>query len=156
MGLFDSFFDFGGGGGGGQGGVGNSASTSSTKNTTTTSNISLGVQGGPLLYGQGTTYVDSGGAVSQDAVKNMVTLASHAIDTVSTTLDNYVSKAIQNSAQQSAQSTDLLSGVLQQNAELASNVQSGGATAALSSYQKVLWGVLGLVGVALFFMFRKK
>lgn len=119
-----------------------SASNSQSQtNNTSTQQSTQGASGGesPTVTAQGNVTVqNAGGAVSLQALKGMQDVVNEAIQAQSHLgsseiglLGDTLAKQAEAASAQSDQSGSLLSSILANNQQLAQNVQTGGATAAI-------------------------
>ena len=123
------------------------SSESRSSNATTSSQTTGG-------SGADSTTVTAGGNVSVETGGREITLSAleGMGDVVRMALDNVGAATASQAAATAAQadnSTQLLSTILQTNAQLAQNSQTGGATAAISQTNKIIWGLIGLAGLGL-------
>src|SRR5574340_490472 len=138
---------------------GSSSSSAATSYTTTTAQTTGG-------SGSDSPTVSAGGAVSIETGGKEVTLASlqHMSDVVQEALTGaaqFASTIAGNQADaaaaQATNDTSILGEVLKANSELAANVQSGGAASAQKTTNYVVWGLIGILVVAVAsFLFRKR
>ena len=146
-----------------------SASASQSKSDTTNTSQQLSTQGASaaesptVTAGGAVTIENAGGKVSLQALSGMEDVVKAALDNQGNLnaqqinlLSNLAGKSLENSAATTSQNSDLLSGVLQANQQLAQNSQSGGATAAIKQSNYLIWGLLGLAAVLVFSLFRNK
>jgi hypothetical protein len=138
---------------------GNSSSSSPLTSLQTTNGQTTGGTGSdsPTITSGGSVLVETGGKdVTMAALSGMT-------DVVKTALSN-VGAAIGNQAEANqltaANSTDLLKTILSSNNQLAQNSQTGGATAAISSTNYIIWGLMGLAALGLaglgYFFFKRR
>jgi len=147
---------------------GSSSKSASTYNTTTTYKQASGGSGefSPAIDASGgsTVKIETGGKeVSLSALDNMTSVVSQALEGAkdfATSMTEFASKIAGNQADststQALNDTSLLQSVLEQNATLAQNSQTGGATAAIKTTNYIVWGLLALAGLAVAFLFWRK
>ena len=136
-----------------------STSASQSKSETSTTNQQFSLQGSsgsgdsPTVGAGGNVTINSaGGKVALQSLQNM----TDVIQAVLKGQNEITGKSLENTAAVTTQNGDLLSAVLKANQTLAQNNQSGGATAAIKQTNFIIWGLIGLAGLALFFFLRKR
>ena len=137
-----------------------SASSSASSSTTSQTTGSSGNESPTVTAGGNVTLKTGGQEITLAALQGMQ-------DVVTTALQSSLSAVSQASGQQmeAAQAegvndTTLLQSILASNSQLAQNSQTGGATAAISQTNYIIWGLIGLAALALaglaYWLFRKK
>ena len=107
------------------------------------------------LSGMGNTTLNALSGMG-DVVKAAINQAGDTSNQSLQILSDFAARQVDANTQQSQNDTGLLSSILASNSQLAQNSQTGGATAAIQSTNYIIWGLLGLAGLALvFFIFRK-
>jgi DNA anti-recombination protein RmuC len=133
-------------------GLSNSSSSSETKNYSAQQSTqgSTGAQSPTITAGGQVNFTDAG--ATNQALQGMAQVVTESLKELTT----LAGKTVDTSAAQTQLSNSTLSDVLGANQQLAQNAQTGGATAAISQTNYLIWGLLALGAALVFFVFHKR
>lgn len=139
--------------------MGGSSSSSGLSLTTSTNSqvTGGGAPDSPTVNAGGSVNIETGGKeVTLASLEDMTKIVQSALTQAGTFASTIAGNQADASAAQAVNDTNLLNQVLQANAQLSQNAQTGGATASISQTNYIIWGLIGLAALALgFFVFRK-